>query len=268
MQHKKSAVRWLGVWVIGIVLFSGMAYGRHQATIILKDGAGSAQGEVRYLPSKRSYEIARGGITREVRARDVERLILAEPPAQLEPALRNVQQGRYQQAIPELRRIVEEYTMFGPDVQAAQGLMQAYLRTNRSSDALKTAEELLRMNPDLQKNPGFAAGYWEALLEEGRTATLQTALSEAIQTGSRSLAAVALLRRGDVNMREGNPREALVDGYLRVVLLFRDVSAVQPEALYKAMEAHQEQNEVTYAERWRQRLLTNYGTSEFAQRLK
>ncbi len=251
-------------------LVANQAFARHQATVVLRAG-GRVQGVVRYLPASRSYEVATGtagGPTREIRADEVERIILAEPPAQLQGAMQAVQRGNYQQAIPVLTQIIEQYAMFGPDVQAGQGLMLAYLRTNRSREALQVGENLVRMNAALQRQGAFASLYWEALLEEGRSATLRTALREAIESGSREIAAVALLRRGDMEMREGRPREALIDGYLRVVLLFRDIGLAQPEALYKAMRAHEELNEVTYAERWRQRLLSNHGTSEFAQRLR
>lgn len=243
------------------------AFARHQATIVLTTGQ-RAQGVVRYLPASRSYEISVRGATREIRVDDVAEIILAEPPAQLEQALRDVQQRRYQQAIPVLSSIVEEYAMFGPDREAGKALMLSYLRTGRSNEALRAGEGMIRRNPRLERNADFASIYWEALLEEDRISTLRTSIREAIQSGSRDLAAVGLLRRGDLEMRDGRHREALIDGYLRVVLLFRDVGLVQPEALYKAIQAHEQLNEVNYAERWRQRLLANHATSEFAQRLR
>ena len=258
--------------VCAAILLTGQAArGRHEATIVLNTGA-RAQGVVRYLPASRSYEITVRGETREaireVRADEVAEVILATPPPQLEQALRDVEQRRYQQAIPVLSRIVEEYAMFGPDRQAGVALMRAYLRTGRAGEALRAGESLLRRDPRLERRPEFATMYWESLLEEDRIPTLRTSIREAIQSGSRDLVAVGLLRRGDLETREGRHREALVDGYLRVVLLFRDVGLVQPEALYKAMRAHEQLNEINYAERWRQRLLAHHAASEFAQRLR
>ena len=261
--HRKICLRLV---VIG-VLFAGASHGRHEATIVLNTGA-RAQGIVRYLPASRSFEIQAGAATREVRADEVAEVILAQPPAQLREALAQVQQRRYQQAIPVLTQIVEDYAMFGPDQDAGSALMLAYLRTDRSAEALRAGETMVRRNPRLERQPAFATVYWETLLEAERLSTLRTSIEEAIRSGSREMAAVGLLRRGDLEMREGRTREALVDGYLRVVLLFRDVGLVQPEALYKAMQAHEELNEVAYAERWRQRLLSQYATSEFAQRLR
>jgi len=264
--------KWLQGLLMGLVGFSTLLAGsvvqaRHQATVVLQTGA-RTQGVVRYLPASRSYEIQVGAATREVRADEVVQIILAQPPAQLQQALANVRQQRYQQAIPVLAQIVEEYAMFGPDVEAGKALMLAYLRTGQAGEALRTGEAMVRRNSRLEREADFANIYWEVLLEEKRLSTLRTSIREAIQSGSRELAAVGLLRRGDMEMREGRPREALIDGYLRVVLLFQDVGLVQPEALFKAIRAHEELNEVNYAERWRQRLLANFATSEFAQRLR
>ncbi len=245
------------------------AAARHQATVIMKSG-GRAEGIVRYMPASRSYEITTPGarVTREVRADEVTRVVLAQQPPQLAQALSAVNSGNYQAAIPVLTKIIEDYAMFGPDVQAAQALTVAYLRTNRSRDALAAAEGLMRTNPEAGRTGAFASVYWEALMAENRIATLRTHIADAVAAGDRDLVAVALLRRGDLEMKEARPREALLDGYLRVVLLFQDIGFVQPEALYKAAKAHEALNEVQHAERWRQRLLRNFATSAYAAQLK
>jgi tetratricopeptide (TPR) repeat protein len=257
------------VVVLGMLCLAGSAFAqlRHEATVVLTSGQ-QAQGMVRYLPASRNFEIQVGQATREIRADEVAQVILRNPPPELPAALADVQGGRYQQAIPVLSKIVEDYAMFGPDVLAGGALMRAYMQTGRSSDALRAGETMQRRNPRLERQASFASVYWEVLLQEERFAGLRSSIQEAIQSGSRDLAAVGLLRRGDLEMREGRAREALVDGYLRVVLLFRDVAAVQPEALFKAMKAHEGLNEVALAEKWRQRLLGSFGTSEYAQQLR
>ncbi len=268
MKKKSDQIMMLFLTVCAAMLLPWhTALARHQATIVLNNGQ-RAQGVVRYLPASRSYEITARGATREMPASDVAEVILDEEPEGFSRALRDVEARRYQQAIPVLSRIVEDYAMFGPDRQAGSALILAYIRTDRSSEALRIAETMIRRDSRLERDPAFAAVYWEALLEEERLSTLRTAIREAIQSGPRDLAAVGLLRRGDLQTREGRHREALINGYLRVVLLFRDVGDVQPEALYKAIRAHEKINEVSYAERWRQRLLSNHATSEFAQRLR
>lgn len=240
---------------------------QHQATLVMKSG-GRADGVVRYLAASRSFELASGPAKRMVNASEVAQVILAQPPAQLNSAVSAVNSGNYQAAIPVLAKIVEDYTMLGPDVTAGQALALAYLRTNRSADALKMCEQLIRINADAVKSGSFASVYWETLLEAGREPTLRISLREAIETGTRDLAAVALVRRGDLEMKSGKPKEALLDGYLRAILLFQDVGFVQPEALFKAIKAHEALNEAPFAERWRRRLLATYANSEFASKLK
>lgn len=261
----KKNIRMLCMLSLGL-LSVGSAQARHQATIVLNNG-GQAQGVVRYLPASRSFEISNGPATRRVTASEVAQIVLAQEPAQLQPALQAVERGRYQQAIPVLSEIVESYTMFGPDIPAGRALMVAYLRTNRSSEAMKAGEDLLKINPDMIKDARFARAYWEALMEEERMSTLRESMQTAVETGGREVAAVALLRRGDLEMREDRAREALVDGYLRVILMFRDVQFLQAEALYKAIQAHEALREMGHAEKWRKELLSRYGSSEFANML-
>lgn len=239
---------------------------QHAATLFLKNG-GQTQGVVRYLAASRSFEIRAGNITQTERASNVDRVELAQQPAGLQQAVSAVNSGNYQ-SVPLLSQIMSSYTMLGPDVVAGQALALAYLRTNRTRDALKVCEDLLRANPDLLNAGGFASVYWEVLLAEDRISTLRISLRTAIETGSREVAAVAQVRRGDLEMQKQNPSGALLDGYLRTILLFRDVTFIQPEALYKAIKAHEALNEVQYAERWRKRLLGSFGTSDFAAKIK
>lgn len=267
MQNRCKQGMMVALMVSAMLLSWQAAMGQHEATMVLTSGQ-SARGMVRFIPATGNYEISVQGATREIRASDVAEIRLTQPPAQLDEALRNVELRRYQQAVPVLSRIVEEYVMLGPDLQAGNALMLAHLRTNRAGEALRTAETLIRRNPNLERNAEFATLYWEALMAENRISSLRTHINDAVQRGPRDLAAVALLRRGDIEVREGRHREALIDGYLRVVLMFRDVGLVQPEALYKAIRAHEELNEIQYADRWRQRLLSEFATSEFAQRLR
>lgn len=242
-------------------------WAQHQATLVLKNG-GRADGVVRYLVASRSFEIASGPAKRLVNVSDVQQVILAQQPPSLAPAVDAVNKGNYATAIPTLVKLVEEYAMFGPDVIAGRALALAYLRTNRAADALKVSEDLSRSNPESMKSGSFASVYWEALLTTGREATLRISLRDAIETGSRELAAVALVRRGDLEMKSSKPKEALIDGYLRAILMFQDIGFIQPEALYKAMKAHEALNEVQFAERWRKRLLSGYATSDYAAKLK
>lgn len=239
---------------------------QHKARLYMKNGS-VAEGTVRYLPSSREYEIDTGTIKQKVRAALVDRVVLKQQPAGLQQAVAAVNRGNYQ-SVPLLAKIVSAYPMMGPDVEAGQALALAYLRTNRTKEALRVCEDLLRNNTGALNSGNFASVYWEALQAEGQIATLRRSLNAAVETGNREVAAVAQVRRGDLEMQEKRPREALLDGYLRTILLFKDVAFIQPEALYKAIKAHEALNEVQYAEKWRKQLLGQFGTSEFAAKLR
>jgi tetratricopeptide (TPR) repeat protein len=250
--------------VLAIMALPCMA--QHAATVYMKNGS-VAEGTVRYLPSSREYEIDNNKIKQKVRLAQVDRVVLKQQPAGLQQAVAAVNRGDYTPT-QLLAQIVSAYPMMGPDVQAGQALAVAYLRTNRAKEALKVCEDLLKNNPDSLKSGAFASVYSEILLAEGRIPALRGILRTMVETGSRDVAAVAQVRRGDLEMHEKKPREALLDGYLRTILLFKDVTFIQPEALYKAIKAHEALNEVQYAERWRKQLLGQFGTSEFAAKLR
>jgi tetratricopeptide (TPR) repeat protein len=268
--YRQASITLLAV-AFGVVIGGSpcFASGPHLATLIKKDG-GRASGSVRYLASSKVYEVSMKGrnARQQVSASQVARVILKKQPAGLSSAIANVKRGSYASAIPVLKKIKTDYEMFGPDVQAAQYLAVAYLKMEKTGDAIRMCKDVLISNPDAINNPEFAGVYWDALLKEKKYATLKRILDDVIQTGPHNLAAVALVKRGDVLVAQGDAKAALLDGYLRTILMFRDVKSVRPEALYKAIKAHESVGEHQYAERWRKLLLSGYPSSEYAKKLQ
>ena len=269
-HNQRGITQVLGCTLAVIIAVStGWAGGPHNATIIKNDG-GQASGKVRYLSSSKIFELQMQGgrATTTIPASDVARVVLQAPPAELATAVEAVKRGQYAAAIAPLKTIKDDYAMFGPDAVAAQYLAVAYLGLGKSADAARMCDEVLRDNPHAAASGEFAGIYWDALLKEKQFAKLSRILGDAIQTGSREVAAVALVKRGDIDMEKGDGKKALLDGYLRTVLLFQDIKEIQPEALYKAIKAHEALNEHHYAEKWRKRLLSGYAMSEYAKKLK
>jgi len=258
----------VGIFIMIAGMTTCLASGPHLATLI-KNNSGRATGNVRYLASAKAYEIhMKGGKgTQRVMAADVRKVILKTQPPALNTAIANVKRGNYAAAIAPLKKIKTDYEMFGPDVTAAQYLAMAYLKLNKASEASRLCKSVMLSNPDAINDPQFAGVYWDALLAEKKYSTLKRLLGDIIKTGTHETAAVALVKRGDVLMAEGDSKAALLDGYLRTILMFQDVKAIQPEALYKAMKAHKAVNEHNYAEKWRKQLLAGYPTSEYAKKL-
>ncbi len=266
---------WRGIqslFACTLAIFIGVstswASGPHLATVIKHDGV-QVSGNVRYLASSREFEMQIGsGARTSIPAREVARVVLKTQPAELAKAIAAVKRGQFAASIAPLKKIKDDYAMFGPDLEAAQYLARAYLGMNKAADAVRMCDEVLRSNPDAASSGEFAGVYWDALLKAKQTAKLSRILSDAIQTGSREVAAVALVKRGDIDMEEGDGKKALLDGYLRTILLFQDIKEIQPEALYKAIKAHESVNEHQYAEKWRKRLLTGFPASDYAKKLK
>jgi tetratricopeptide (TPR) repeat protein len=269
-HNRRGITQMLGCALAVLVgVSTAWAGGPHNATLIKHDG-GRASGEVRYLSSSRTYELKMQGgrATTTVPAADVARVVLQARPPGLSQAIDAVKRGQYAAAIAPLKQIKDDYAMFGPDVEAAQYLAIAYLGLGKSADAVRMCDEVLRENPEAASSGQFAGIYWDALLKEKQFAKLSRILGDAIKTGSRQVAAVALVKRGDIDMEQGEGKKALLDGYLRTILLFQDVKEIQPEALYKAIKAHEALNEHQYAEKWRKRLLSGYASSDYAKKLK
>lgn len=201
------------------------------------------------------------------------------PPAQIkefrvqapkgwEEVVSAIREGRGASVVPRLEAIVKEYAMMQYDVAAGSYLVNIHLNNNRAEEALKAAEGVIKQKPDAGTSTDLAPLYWRAMLETGKTAKLAPALDEAMKTAPRPVAARACILRGDLLKSESRTRDALKDGYLRTVTLFRDQRAAQPEALFKAAQAFEELQEVRYAEKMRQQLLTAYSDSEYAKKLR
>ncbi len=269
-KHNQRCITQMLGCTLAVIMGVSTAWagGPHNATIIKRDG-GQASGKVRYLSSSKIFELQMQGgrATTTIPASDVARVVLQQPPDELAPAVAAVKRGQYAAAIAPLTQIKDDYAMFGPDVEAAQYLAKAYLGLGKAGDAVRMCDEVLRTNPEAAASGEFAGIYWDALLKEKQFSKLSRILGDAVKTGSRDVAAVALVKRGDIDMEKGEGKKALLDGYLRTILLFQDVKEIQPEALYKAVKAHEALNEHHYAEKWRKRLLSGYASSEYAKKL-
>ena len=80
--------------------------------------------------------------------------------------------------------------------------------------------------------------------------------------------------RGDMLWKDGNEsadaaRKALTDGYLRVVLLYKDdavAARLQPEALYKAARCFEKLGQSSRMETMRSELKRTYASSPWANK--
>ncbi|MBT3296809.1 MAG: tetratricopeptide repeat protein [Verrucomicrobia bacterium] len=255
--------------LIATLLVAGMANAAVMA-IITKAGTGQElKGSVKWQATTRQYVIQPEGspVQYKLSPSDVAHIQVERPP-QLDSAIKQVRSGNYARALPVLETIMKEYTMLEHDVTAAQYLAHSYLKTKEPRKAVAMCDKVMSSNPKAAQDEQFAGIYWQALLETDQYIKLNKALGIAIEGGSRQLAAVAQIKRGDIAKQKGDLDNALIDGYLRTVVFFQGIKSVQPEALFKAAQCFEEKGQHSYAEKMRKELLSSYPQSEQARQLR
>jgi TolA-binding protein len=252
------------------LLLSQGAQAQVDGTIFTIDGK-SITGSIRWMAAAKKYVVttvrAGGGqFEVELQPAQVDRVAVPQPK-ELAPAIQAARSGNIAAAIPVLTKIVRDYQMLQWDEPAARALAEAQLANNNPAEAVKACEVVTALKPEAAFKGDLAVVYWQALLKSNRSAKLRELLEEAIKKGGPVAAANALILRGDMLMEQKLPRDALKDGYLRVVVLCANVRSAQPEALFKAAKAFEALNQNPNAERMRSALRSQYPSSDFAKKL-
>jgi hypothetical protein len=254
------------------LLLAGQAGAQINGSIVTTDNR-TLQGKIRWLAAQKKYIVmtTRPGtqtiIEVELQPGQVAQISVPQP-RELAPAVQAVRSGgNVAAAILALEKIVREYAMLQWDEPAARALAEAQLASNNPDAAIKACEVVIAMKPQAAYMGELAATYWQALLKANRSAKLNALLNDAVAKGGREASASALIMRGDMLMERKQPREALKDGYLRVVVLYENVRGIQPEALYKAAKAFEALQQNPNAEKMRTRLRAKYPGSEYARKI-
>jgi TolA-binding protein len=266
MNKRRANGRWLGCLLalaaLGVVpTFAGV-----QGTIITKDGR-EIPGELRYRGTVKQYEITDKGAMKSIPLDKVQE-VRVTPPPQLAEAIGKVKAKRAAEAIPALVKIMDDYQMMGLDVTAAAWLARAYLNSNQPKQAAEVVQKMMRENPQAAQSDDFVNVCADALSAAEKDAELSAMLGEIIKHGSRSAAAWAQIKRGDIEVKKGNFKDALIDGYLRTVVLYGDIKQAQPEAIFDAAQCFDHLGQGPYAEKMRKRLIEDYPQSSFIEKLK
>ena len=252
--------------IAALVITTAVSQGQVSGAIKKIDG-GVLQGKIKWLPASKKYIINNGTTTIEIQPGNVADIRVKQPAA-LARAAQQVNAGSYSAAVPVLKKIMSEYTMLQWDAVAAAYLAKAYINSNNSKEALSICKKIIDTNPKAAYSGDMALYYWQALLAEGRDATLKKHLGEAVAMGDRDTQATALLMRGNLFSKKNEFKDALVDGYLRVVVLYRKQPEARAEAMYKSINCFTQLGQSSFAEQMRQRLISEYPKSEFAKKAK
>ncbi|MDA0577461.1 MAG: hypothetical protein O3B24_05120 [Verrucomicrobia bacterium] len=217
---------------------------------IVKINKQELTGNITWLASQRGYEVAAGSTRTSVSLNQVASIQVA-PPAEL---VRAIQSGD----TATLSRIVDSYRMLGPDLDAMRALAEGLRRAGKGQEALDRFKKVMEHRAPETVPAEVSRVYWNILLDAERYDDLRNQLTAAIEKGPRPQVATAQLLRGEMDMRRKQYREALVNGYLRTIVLFANVKAVQPEALLKAALCFDELGESQNAEKMRRKLAQEY----------
>lgn len=265
-------VRRLAPAIVLAIMLGESARAQVTGSILTTDDK-TVQGQIRWMAAAKKYVIltTRAGsattIELELQPSQVAKISVPQPK-ELAPAVQAVRSGsNVAAAIPVLEKIIRDYAMLQWDTVAARALAEAQMANNNPAGAVKACEVVIANNPEAAYMGEMAIVYWQALLKSDRSAKLSGLLDEAIKKGGREASASALILRGDMLMDKKQPRDALKDGYLRVVVLYETVRAAQPEALFKAALAFDALQQNPNAEKMRTLLRTKYPSSDFAKKL-
>jgi hypothetical protein len=241
-----------------------------QGRLYMKNDHRPKEGKIRAQPAFNKYivttMVGNNPVSVEIEGFRVDRVEVVKP-ADLDKAIRQVQ-TQPAAAIPALKKIMEDYVWLNWDMVAARHLLDAYLKSGQASKAVETANQIIGQNRAAVDNADFLTAYADAMVADNKAAGVENILTEAIKKGGRDVAAVAYVKRGNIFKKNGNVKEALVEGYLRVTEMFQEQKDAQPEALYQAARCFEELGMGTQAERMRRRLLKEFDGSPWADKIK
>ena len=234
---------------------------------IIKKDRGEVSGLIRYQPASKVFSVQTDKIGVKVPLADVVRVIVKKP-AELDAAVAAAQRGQAATAMPILEKIMTDYQMMEWDIVAARWLAECYLLKNETVRAEEMCDKVVAANGGNIPSGEFFGVYVKALIANNKETKARKVLSEAIAVGDRVTAAIAQIKRGDLDQKKGDSKTALVDGYLRTVILYADIKEVQPEALYSAVKCFEQLQQSSYADKFRKRLLAEFPKDPYTARLQ
>ena len=242
----------------------------------ITDAQGPHKGVVRYSLKSKTYFVTtkqNGAVMEaEIAPADVTEMDIAEP-AGWDQAVANVEKGRAAASINYFAGIVKQYNHLQWDLRAARYLADAYLASGNADKALESCTAVVRADPETAYKGELAPIFWKVLVKLGKKDQLEKLLVKAATSGDRYSSGAALIGRGDLILAGGESadslRAALVDGYLRVALMYTDgkiAEQLRPEALAKSAQCFEKIGQAGRADQMRGELKRLYPNSPWAKK--
>ena len=217
----------------------------------------SVTGDIKWHGRDKKYVIEKGKITKEFALADVTSLDIPKP-AGYDKAVSAVEGGQGVSAIPVLTKIVADYRMLQWDKPAGRYLAMAHIAAGNAQKAYDVCSPIIAEDRSAGWSGDLASAYWQALLKLGKTEQLEGLLKKAATSGDRQSSAAALVMRGDIIVSTSNDapealKQALRDGYMRVVLMYQDAECRRErgEAMLKAAACFDKLGQAARAENLR-----------------
>ena len=218
----------------------------------------SLTGDIKWRARDKQYVVSvkkgKTMVDTERRKDDVVSLDIPKP-ANFDKAVQMVEGGSAAAAVPILQKIVDEYAMLQWDRPAGRYLAMAHLAANRAQKAYDVCQKIVAQDREAGYTGDLAAAYWQTLLKLGKDDQLEALLKKAATSGDRASSAAALVMRGDIIVAKANDapdalKDALRDGYLRVVLMYKDQECARErqEAMLKAAKCFDKLGQSSRAE--------------------
>ena len=263
----------LMIWALSAAAAMFAAEGDITGTIT--DAQGPHKGVVRYsLKSKTYFVTAKQGggvLESEIQPADVISMDITEPAGWAQ-AVAKVEKGQATAAINYFAGIVKAYNHLQWDLRAARYLANAYLASGNADKALESCTSVVRADPEAAYKGELAPIFWKVLVKLGKKDQLEKLLVKAAASGDRYSSGAALIGRGDLILASGESaesiRSALVDGYLRVALMYTEgkiAEQLRPEALAKSAQCFEKIGQAGRADQMRGELKRLYPNSPWAK---
>ncbi len=258
------------VAVVLTMVTAGAAMAQIAGVITTPEGR-KIEGTIKWNVRDKAYGItAKGGNVELQLTRENIADIQIPRPKELDAAIASIQSGNAAAAVPVLEKLSNDYLMLQWDTVATRYLAEAHVKAGAPDKALRVCEKVIAANPDAAFLGEMAPAYWQALLKSDRVSKVEDLMAKAIKSGDRLASANALIMRGDVILAAGdtneNAKKALIDGFMRVVTLYKSEKAAQPEALYKAAKCFEKLGQSSRADQMRTTLKGEYASSEWARK--
>ena len=217
--------------------------------------------------STRGLMLQAGARTVTIKFADIDRVQSPAPP-NLKALLMLTGRGQYEQAIPGLKKVVDEYVRQEHDLKAGAALIKAYSETGKGSTAVNVYRNLLKLYGEERMDLGTTVQYWDALIGSENFSAAQKDIDKVLAGNADILKkGAAAVKMGDVLAGQGRYEEALTDGYLKAIYMFGQARAVQPKAYEGAYNMLNNLRDGR-KEKIRKQLISKYPTSEEARNLK